>query len=889
MIFIRSILLFIFFVSTCRTQLVAQEGHPHITNYSKEDYHAGRQNWDIDIDSHGIVYFGNSEGLLYNIHGEWGFETMTQAGDIRSVYVRNDTIWCGGDEFGYFVKSEEAYDFYSLGKAGAIWNIESLNEQIYFQSENKIIIYDIKEKKITSKFYSRIGATVKWNDKIWSIFNNGQLGYLNGVEFVLVEEIQEFVKREVRKMFVQNDRLYFILLDGEVYYYDGENIIKEAIPSKAQNNSLFTGIGGENNRLFLGTVSSGFLQVDRDKGAVKEINKQKGLLDNTVLSLKLDEAGNIWLGLDYGIAKVELESPIRTIFEGAAVLDRITYEETSYLATNKGLFVSKQNQPFELVQNSEGQVWKLKEIEGKLFVCHNRGLLRVNNNSLEVIEDFSGFIDISHFAGTKYYLITTYDGLFLARKDGNKIKALKNTKLWGHSKLIYDAENECIWAEMRKNRVFKLQLDESEKLEHELFSNINNISNTSKGLLFNVDGKIQKYVDGAFQEANNPLLQDISGDDAKALHFDETGKKLAYIQNGEVKLKLSLADGNIYAFDSFLKKLSKDIIKSSDFLQIENNLLYIATDRGLKTFNFEYVSKNNLANQPIISSLKLLNDTEKRYYYPFPSEGLQFSKGEKNIELSFDRDQSVYDLIEYRYRLEPIEDTWSPWYADRHETLYSQVGGGDYTFRLQSRRNGVQLEKENSLKFSIDKLWYESSWIIFPILLGIASWIFGVIIIMSRINQRKLKTQEAHFRQRSLEESISVKNELLLQYVETISQKNEFLNKIKLSLKEIDHPKTRRWVNMITSEINSEKKDFLFHKLFSNVHQDFINRIAQSYPSLTANDIRMLSYIRINLNKKEIANLVNISIKSVEMSKYRIKKKMNLDKDTSLGKFIREF
>ena len=96
-------------------------------------------------------------------------------------------------------------------------------------------------------------------------------------------------------------------------------------------------------------------------------------------------------------------------------------------------------------------------------------------------------------------------------------------------------------------------------------------------------------------------------------------------------------------------------------------------------------------------------------------------------------------------------------------------------------------------------------------------------------------------------------------------------------------------VNTISKEVNSEKKDFLFHKLFSEVHQDFVSRISKTYPSITSNDVRLLSYIRINLDKIEISNLMNISPRSIDMSRYRIRKKLKLEKGVDFNQFIREF
>lgn len=814
---------------------------------------------------------------------------MSTAGDIRALYIRKDTIWWGGNEFGFFVRSNGDYKFHSLGKseAGPIWNIESLNDQIFFQSENQIILYHVDEAKIVTTLHPKIGAIAKWNDSIWMIYNNGQLGYLDGPEFVAVEVFEQLVSREVRKMFVHKNSLYFVLVNGEVYYYDGQIINQVLLPDQVKGNGFFTGMVGKDDKFFLGTISAGFLQVSLGDQQVKQINTNTGLLDDTVLSLKADNAGNMWLGLDYGIAKIELESPVSTVFEGAAVFDKINYHGVSYLATNKGLFASKSNQPFELIEASNGQVWKLKVINGEFYVCHNRGLFKVNNGSLAMVEGSTGFIDLAHFEGTEYYLLSTYDGLFLAKKEGSKILRLNNIELGGHHpKLFYDAENKCVWVVSEMN-VHKIALNKFNEVAQEKFPTVHSVSDTNEGLLFSVEGKVQKYTDGRFQIADSPLLNSIEGP-VKTLRFDKTGKALAYIQDGKVKLHLLLADGNVYAFDASLKVLSQDIIKGAEFMQIENSLLYIATDRGVKAFDFAYAHKKNSAPNLVISSLTLLNDTAQKYYYPHPKEGLRLSKGAKDIEFKFSIGKSAYDFIEYRYRLSPKENAWSPWYSDKDKVLYSQIKGGEYTFHLQSRSNGVNV-RETTLHFSVDKLWYESSWVIVPVLLAVISWIFGVIIVMSRINRRKLKKQEDYFKQRNLEESLSMKNEQLLQYIEAISQKNEFLSRIKLSLEEISHPKARRWVNMISNELNSEKKEFLFHKLFSEVHQNFINRITKAFPTLTSNDIRMLSYIRINLSREEIANLMNISSKSVNMSKYRIKKKLDLDKDIDLGQFIREF
>ncbi len=159
---------------------------------------------------------------------------------------------------------------------------------------------------------------------------------------------------------------------------------------------------------------------------------------------------------------------------------------------------------------------------------------------------------------------------------------------------------------------------------------------------------------------------------------------------------------------------------------------------------------------------------------------------------------------------------------------------------------------------------------------------------MHHINEVSLKREQKEHKENMARKTLSLKNEQLLQYTEVISSKNEFLNVLKDGLSRMRNTEAKQWVNKITEEVNKEKQDFLFHKLFSEIHQDFINRMTEKHKNLTANDIRILSFIRINLGTREIANLMNISPKSVDITRYRIRKKLDLSHEDDLNKYVRE-
>ena len=73
---------------------------------------------------------------------------------------------------------------------------------------------------------------------------------------------------------------------------------------------------------------------------------------------------------------------------------------------------------------------------------------------------------------------------------------------------------------------------------------------------------------------------------------------------------------------------------------------------------------------------------------------------------------------------------------------------------------------------------------------------------------------------------------------------------------------------------------------FNNADKKFLRKIKTKHPGLTPNDLRLCAYLRLNLSSKEIAPLLNISPRSVEVKRYRLRKKMQLDHDINLTNYI---
>jgi DNA-binding CsgD family transcriptional regulator len=78
----------------------------------------------------------------------------------------------------------------------------------------------------------------------------------------------------------------------------------------------------------------------------------------------------------------------------------------------------------------------------------------------------------------------------------------------------------------------------------------------------------------------------------------------------------------------------------------------------------------------------------------------------------------------------------------------------------------------------------------------------------------------------------------------------------------------------------------MFQEAFNNADSDFLKKVKSLRTTLSPNDLRLCAYLRLNLSSKEIAPLLNISVRSVEIKRYRLRKKMDLPHEDSLVEYI---
>ena len=82
------------------------------------------------------------------------------------------------------------------------------------------------------------------------------------------------------------------------------------------------------------------------------------------------------------------------------------------------------------------------------------------------------------------------------------------------------------------------------------------------------------------------------------------------------------------------------------------------------------------------------------------------------------------------------------------------------------------------------------------------------------------------------------------------------------------------------------REQVIFSVHFDQVHSDFLKRLGEQFPNLSPNDYKLSAYLKMNLSTKEIASLMNISVRGVEASRYRLRKRLNLESSVNLTEFL---
>jgi len=258
------------------------------------------------------------------------------------------------------------------------------------------------------------------------------------------------------------------------------------------------------------------------------------------------------------------------------------------------------------------------------------------------------------------------------------------------------------------------------------------------------------------------------------------------------------------------------------------------------------------------------------------------------------------------YQIGNMSSEWSDWQKSGHISLL-QLPEGKYELKVRKYVPTGEFP-EISLLIEVLPPWYNTIWayVIYVILIwGITQ---ASVSFYFSVRRREEKRGEEIKRQEELKKLQELKNEIL--QTELQNKNNELMLRtsvlarksqlIHTLMEEVDAQKEtlgdrypnrlyNRLKNILQKILDDQSDWDAFENYFNSAHQNFIERLRQSYPDITTGDIRMCCLLRMNLSTKEIASILNVSIRAVELRRYRMRKRMNLNGDTNLITFLMNF
>jgi len=937
----------------------AIEGIPSIKNFTRNEYHAGNQNWAIAQDEFGVMYFGNNNGILIFNGTDWQLTSVPNLSIVRSLKAGPPGKILAGafDELGIVIRDSLGnYRYVSWktkvpseeGQFGDIWKIHIIEKYIYFQSRTHLLVFNTEGEYIT--------ALHPDNEFIFSFMVNSQLivqdkdtglKKLESMQLISLPGSGQINHLEIWDIQILPDnKLLLFSQQKGVYIWDSGSLNEwnREISEFLRENSFYCMTRDNSGNLYIGTIQQGIIIINPSGQIVQAINKVNGLQNNTILSMAFDSEENLWLGLDNGIDYIETHSNVSYLRQpggfGSGYCS-IMLHNNLYLGTNQGVFIYPTQQPglIEPLAKLNGQTWSFFADGNKLLCAHHSGAYILTHKEVRKIGEIQGiwmFLPIPW--DSDKLLIGTYGGIGLIQKSG--IQYVFRGMLNGFnesSRVMFFDSSDNLWISHGYNGIYRLRINQNNYAieEVKLYGPKQGLPSELNNELFDIRGELIAGTRNGiyeYEELRDTFYSSIrwnrflESHDPVAKMIESQEHTIWIFQNG-VLGRLDILSDSLFQYNQQLAPSLNDnfltAFESITFLSDEQILIGI--EDGFSIVNLETV--------PYLSTIVPFQFTrfEKFNTHKFQTQydAIMFDPMAAHITLpdkipyKFNNLRIKYALpvyssshqISIQYRLN--ETSWKGTPGEP-EIILSNLKEGKYKLTIIIEDPFTNSREYRNVLFTVDAPWFRR-WYTYAgfslILLSIILFTFKIISKrVQRQKRRALLEQKRQMIQREIrlkekshlteQELIRMKNEKLQVEVVhkskelanstmNIIHKSQVLTDMKIRLMELiengsglDKEELNRLVRKIDRELDDRQSWNVFETHFDRVHENFFLRLREKYKMLTPKDLRMCAFLRMNLSSKEIAPLQNISIRSVEISRYRLRKKLNLPHDKNLTDFI---
>ncbi len=903
--------------------------------------------------------FANNEGLLSFDGTSWEVYALPNKTIVRSLaFGKDNRIYVGAqDEMGYFSpNSSGKLNYTSLTgllpesdkKFADIWRIIQYKGDVFFRSYSKIFQFTNNTFKVYANTNAWLYMGVHSQQLIAQDSKKGLMVYDKGnwLPFVANDLLPVDFLMTSCIDFGTDSSLITTQKHG-LFLLAGNNL--KAFPVTGQGinpNQIFISACRVDDETFiLGTYLNGCYIFDKKGNINQNFSHRSGLQNNTVRSVFSDRNQNIWLGLDRGIDFIAFNNAVKHInpakLDDGAGYSSVIFNNRLYFGLSNRIYqtplspvkdLSYLPDEFTEVANSAGQTWGLSIINNNLLAGAHEGMLQIKDNTAVPLIKGTGFWTFEPFENihpSSLVVAGFYHGLYMLEYKNNHFvpqKPLPN--FIESSRFISIDNNNTIWASHPYRGIYKINPSGVIKL----YTDKNGLPSSLNNHLYKIKNRLVIATEKGVYEYNSQkdlfevsaYFKDIFGSSSIRYLKDDPNGNIWFIH----EKKLGVVDFSAVTPKTiYIPELNGKMISGFEHIYpVNDNNIFVGSERGFYHINFEKYKRNNHDVHVYIRSVQAIGKIDSLLYGGYFGEVNTDSLQPKTAIPSINHQWNSFHIeytaplyeqqvnIEYSYRLEGFDRTWSEW-SKKTEKDYTNLPAGKYNFYVKARNNLGNESPANNYSFVVLPPWYQSNWAYFLyVILGFAM----AYLLYQRQQKKFLQQQQLHeeeqkrlaylhqleieksekeivkLKNEKLETEIEFKNSELASTAMHLVQKGEFLTKIKEELQNLNKNGKAKGemddVKKILRTLSDEEKmdddweQFAVH--FNKVHSNFLIMLKEKFPNLNAHELKLCAYLRMNLTSKEIAQLLGISVRGVEISRYRLRKKLQVSTETNLFQFL---
>ena len=909
---------------TISAQTVGELGSPYITTYSAIEYGANNQNWSVVQDNRGIMYFGNTSGILEFDGLTWKiFQTETNS-TVRSLGIddKSNIFFAGNGTFGK-LEADSTGNIFCESFISKVQDTNQvvtdfkklcitthgvyffLKDYIYHYKDDSINYIPFTAASMFAFNICDIVFTISSSGGIYAI-NDGELTFLPGTSSItensgrililkyddenilIVTENNGMTIYNIGNFFNSETQKYdFENLNAEQKHYQFENEIDQYIST----NKIYSAINLKNGDFAIGTVYGGLVIINKEGKLQQIVNKNRGLLDESVIDICQDRDNNLWITHLQGISYIHYNNPLTKFQDNegieGSVYNIYQYKDVIFAGTSLGLFylpkhqlsISDDKSAFSFIEGTLDRVWdflqiedflvatasstlqiikdtvlvdnfELKEnytivkpsiFENKIFIGSTVGFsaldYNINNNKLEfsnifTFEDIKASIrEILPF-GNSLWLTSSYSGIYqveFPNKDFNEFNITHFDTLRGLPDMGYNYVLE-------NNNQFFIGTNKGDR-------QLNNENIFEKSNLFNCP------------ELDSIGITEVHVVDGKTWILSSSSH-LGYLEDID-------RDGIFSLNRTGLFKIRGYSIYSV-FID-DKNVLWLSTNDGVYRYDTKKTPELDKPYKTLLREIKIgkdsvifngtfTSDSSKSQFIDYQPKSLIPVFNYETNSISFKFTSTFYEASEinqYSYFLEGFDDEWSNW-KELTTKDYTYLREGHYTFHVKSKNIYEKESEITTFSFIVKPPWYRTilAYIVYIILLG--TFIFLIVYLNGRrlkaLNLRLEKIiddRTAEIRQKN--QRLEQQKEEILAQSEQLEMTNKELEKLSIVASETDNA-----VLIMDSNGNFEWANEGFTRLYGFTLDEFIDIAGTNLLNASSNKLVKESVEKCITTKKSV-------------------------------------